>query len=1050
MEQRTYFVRDLDELNNCIAEIKELPAFKEAMSVLALMYVNGFNSEEARPYVDGLKRSMPKAVVSGLAVMNSSDKWDENGISISFIFFESSKVDLYTYEASRYSEEEIIDLFTKAINNTPDVRAVLTYPVNSIGYFYRVLDAVAANVDEHISFFGEMACSNNYYVADTRISSIFSIGDGIINWGCVFVVLSGEKLRHVVKYVLGWNSLGKAMQITANAEYDRFGNTGITEIDGMPAVEIYKKYLDIDVDEYFSDNVCEFPITVQRNGAMIARVPIYTNENGVVFVAGDIESNEKIKLSFGVPFEVIRAAQKAAEEVAKFGSQALIISVCYNRYHFLHERATQEIQGFEKNHKELLYGFGGPEILKSQGKGGVLNSALAVLGLREGECTKGSGDVIVSVEEEKKAVKPLLDRLISFVDVSTKELEDAYDAANQASSSKSSFLSNMSHEIRTPITAVMGMNEMILRECRDEQIIEYAQNSKTASLNLLRIVNDILDFSKIEAGKMEIVPVEYEVASVLNDLVNMVRKRAEDKGLEFRLSLDPMIPHLLYGDEIRLKQVVTNILTNAVKYTHKGGVVLSVRWKACSLEEMAELDDNVARNLEGNERFADNEVITLEISVEDTGIGIKPEDMDKLFSSFERVDEKRNRTIEGTGLGINITQNLLKLMGSELKVESEYNVGSRFYFDVKQKVVDETPIGDFEDAIRRSLSAKEEYHESFIAPNAKILVVDDTEMNLTVFKNLLKKTRIQIHTATSGQECLEMIKREKYDIIFMDHRMPKMDGIECLQHIKEDREGLNYDTPVIALTANAVSGSREMYLNAGFDNYLTKPIHGEILEQGLMEYLPEDLVTRVDVAKLEAEFEQIPVWMTKAPLMNEKIGLKNCGDLESYTNALIVYAESADNMDEAIYKAWKEERIKDYSIKVHALKSSSRVVGAMEIGALAETLEKAGDEENVEMIDQLTDELLIYHKAFATMLNRYLKKEEYTTQKEEISKEKLAEAYMTIKEIAMAFDYDSLVTVMDNLKDYYSIPEAEKERYEKLKNAVNNADWEEILTIVEG
>ena len=368
------------------------------------------------------------------------------------------------------------------------------------------------------------------------------------------------------------------------------------------------------------------------------------------------------------------------------------------------------------------------------------------------------------------------------------------------------------------------MNEMILRESEDENILEYAANINSASNSLLGIVNDILDFSKINAGKMEIIPVEYELASLLNDLINMIQKRAEDKGLKIRINVNPTIPHLLYGDEIRLKQVITNILTNAVKYTEKGGVVLVIDYDYSSEAGVEDFDGSMSCSLDGNIRCCGNKNLVLKVSVEDTGIGIKEEDLPKLFNTFERVDEKRNRTIEGTGLGMSITQNLLSLMGSKLQVESAYGVGSRFSFELVQKIVDFTPLGDFATALKRSLNTRKEYHASFVAPEARILVVDDTEMNLTVIKNLLKRTEIQIDTALSGMECLQMLPKTKYDIIFLDHRMPEMDGIECLRRIKEDTEGLNFSTPIIALTANAVSGSREMYLDAGFDNYITKPI----------------------------------------------------------------------------------------------------------------------------------------------------------------------------------------------------------------------------------
>ncbi|MBQ7678987.1 MAG: response regulator, partial [Butyrivibrio sp.] len=333
-------------------------------------------------------------------------------------------------------------------------------------------------------------------------------------------------------------------------------------------------------------------------------------------------------------------------------------------------------------------------------------------------------------------------------------LSEAALQANQANEAKSYFLSTMSHDIRTPMNAILGLNEMVLRESRDENIRMHAESIRTAGKTLLTIINDILDFSKIEAGKMEIINVDYSTASLLSDLVNMVQKKAEDKGLAFHLNIDQDIPAMLHGDEVRIKQVIINILTNAVKYTRQGSVTFSFH-----AQRMEDRPDTVR----------------LQVSVADTGIGIKPEDIDRLFVAFERIEEKRNRNIEGTGLGMAITQRFLAMMNSHLEVESEYGKGSVFSFELEQKVVKWEPIGDFEEAFRRSLSERANYHEEFTAPDARVLVVDDTPVNLTVFVNLLKRTKLRIDTAESGDACLALFVKEHYDVIFLDHMMPDKD-----------------------------------------------------------------------------------------------------------------------------------------------------------------------------------------------------------------------------------------------------------------------------------
>ncbi len=404
-----------------------------------------------------------------------------------------------------------------------------------------------------------------------------------------------------------------------------------------------------------------------------------------------------------------------------------------------------------------------------------------------------------------------------------RKLSVAAQAANQANEAKSLFLSTMSHDIRTPMNAIIGMNEMILRKSSDDETLMYSESIRTAGNTLLGIINDILDFSKIEAGKMEIIDVDYNFVSLLNDLVNMVQGRAEEKGLSFELDVDRNIPGIMHGDEIRIKQVITNILSNAVKYTKEGGIVFSISGQKC----------------EDNEDY-----VILHVSVKDTGIGIKKEDLDRLFVAFERIEEKRNRNIEGTGLGMAIAQSFLEMMDSKLQVESEYGKGSVFSFDLKQKVVKWEPIGDFDTAFKRFLSERKKYRVQFVAPKAKILVVDDTEVNLKVFCSLLSETRMQIETADSGDACIALFKRIRYDVIFLDHMMPDKDGIETLKEMKALSDTPNKDTPVICLTANAVSGMREMYINAGFDDYLTKPIDTGRLESMLLRYLPPELVEK--------------------------------------------------------------------------------------------------------------------------------------------------------------------------------------------------------------
>lgn len=413
-------------------------------------------------------------------------------------------------------------------------------------------------------------------------------------------------------------------------------------------------------------------------------------------------------------------------------------------------------------------------------------------------------------------------QMITFFDVTeiqenSKKMEKLKLAADNANKAKSSFLANMSHEIRTPINAVLGMDEMILREAENEDIREYAVNIKRAGETLLSLVSDILDFSKIESGKMTLINESYNTAELIRDLSTVFSIRMNEKGLSFIVEADKNIPSVLKGDEVRLKQIVMNLLSNACKYTREGSVTLKVT---------GEKADNTYR---------------LTVSVEDTGIGIKEENIARLFETFERIDEKKNRHIEGTGLGLNITRNLLILMGSDIQVESTYGKGTRFFFTVEQQIINSEPIGELSDSEQR----KEKYIKldtTFAAPDAKVLVVDDNAVNLAVMKGLLKRTKVQVDMADSGKKCLRHVKDNKYDVIFMDHLMPEMDGIETLKAMKSMEDNLNKDTPVIVLTANAVAGSREMYMAAGFNDYITKPVDGRKIEEVLYNLLPDELI----------------------------------------------------------------------------------------------------------------------------------------------------------------------------------------------------------------
>lgn len=617
----------------------------------------------------------------------------------------------------------------------------------------------------------------------------------------------------------------------------------------------------------------------------------------------------------------------------------------------------------------------------------------------------------------------------------SKEAEAAREEAEKANAAKSEFLSQMSHELRTPINAILGIDEIILRDFDNEEFLHYAGDIRSAGNTLLSLVNDILDLSKIEAGKMELNETRYDMSFLIGDMYSMIEPRAAKAGLSVNFEIDETIPRFLYGDAARLKQCILNLLTNGVKYTHVGSVTL--RMKKIKLDE---------------------DKVRLLIEVQDTGIGIRKEDVNHLLAAYERIDLGKNKDIEGTGLGMSIVTKFLNLMGSRLCIDSEYGSGSCFSFTLEQQIRGEEAIGDFRKTDVRITRRTDETMKRFIAPTARVLIVDDTELNLTVAEGLLRPTKMKIDTALSGAAGLRLMQEHVYDLVFSDQLMPEMSGVEFLHAMRALRsmDNENANKPCIALTADAIIGAREKYLAEGFDDYLTKPISGESITKLCAAYLPKEKVECLgeetdgkkpcdmvrEAILLEARMGTEEEARDKKAGLDTAAGLANCGDEATYRLALDQFYETIEDKAHEIETYFENEDWENYTIKVHALKSSARIVGAATLSDMALELELAGNGGDLSLIRAKTPDLLSYYRSFQRDDESDVK-EENAKDRQEVDPAMLNDAYRSMREFAAQMDIDLMNMVLDTLKDY-RLPKHDAAVVAEIKGHLRQLGWEAI------
>lgn len=1088
MYQKTFLARDINDVRKIVENSDLKGFFSNTGNSYVQIYTTRISEADLKDILALIHSALPGIKTAGISLFGTPEINNDPSVILSFMFFHSTHIETFLFDFTEMSEEEGSAELNRFLRTSKDLKGVALYPAGfSIG-ISKIIEDVSAGLS-HVPFFGSLA---SIHIDDFMKPMLpYSFTDDTVKYGLAAVAFYGENLNILIDACLGWKPLGKSFTAHVNDNIQmRVGDTCLEMLDETPVQDIYKYYLDADIDGYNMININEFPLLLERNGIPMVRIPFFAGDNGEFYYYGDIKEGEKVQIGYGNPRELILESEKLSLRMQDFVPEAMSSFICVSRFMLLRDRFISEIDNLTRILPQATYAHGAGEIYKYNGFGGLLSGSIVTVAMREGPVTDSMPrtDYVLGTESRTNGLVPLSERLVTYLEKTSLDLNDMALKAEQANKAKSEFLSRMSHEIRTPINAIIGMNEMVLRESTDHQILEYAGGIANSGELLLNIVNNILDFSKIEAGKMTPIPVDFDLFKLILDLVQIAQQYCEKKNLKFDVIVDDEMPYLLNFDEVMLKQIISNLISNAAKYTDKGTVTFSLDYE--KIDESSEY---------------------LTVHIKDTGIGVKPEDQKRMFVDFERFDEQNHRTTQGSGLGLSIVQRLLNMHDSKLEFVSEYGVGSDFFFTIRINVRDWATVASHKAEYESEIIKNNHYHESFKAPAASVLVVDDVEVNRFVFKSLLKKTELQITEASGGQEALDLCRKNRYDLIFMDHLMPDMDGIVTFHAIRNLDLDWTKDVPVIALTANAISGARSMYLEEGFIDYLSKPISPTYLESKLIQYLPEDKVEIVEKADSESTSVKDVLNMNSAstnlddlgamPQISEVdiiTGLKYCGDFMTYQKALVGFVENIPAQLDKFNKYKKLDDLDGYTLLVHSIKSTSRVIGATQISRLAEILEKSSKARNLELIqdnmpifisglsaiyEKLAPALKLFRekvsgiepdakKAATEMMvsnvknvsgsvevktinsggeSKYMSNDPIRQIGEirKLNAEEMSKAFVVLKEKADEFDFDSCEKLVDFLTAQ-SVSNEMKATLIEVKSALENIDWDKVQSLISG